>query len=92
MLLIDEIENGLHHSALATIWEGLFLAAKEVGVQIFATTHSLECIQAAHEAMARQQAYDLAVIQLFRVREPVQGRVLDRKHIEAAIAGEIDLR
>lgn len=92
VLLIDEIENGLHHSALATIWEGLFLAGAEVGVQTFATTHSLECIRAAHEAMSRQPQYDLAVIQLFRVPEGIQGRVLDRKHIEAAMAGEIDLR
>jgi hypothetical protein len=92
VLLIDEIENGLHHTALSTIWQGLFHAANEVGVQIFATTHSLECIRAAHEAMSQQPSYELAVVQLFRLPEGVQGRVLDRKHIEAAIAGEIDLR
>ncbi len=92
VLLIDEVENGLHHSTLPTIWEGLFHASQEVGVQIFATTHSLECLQAAHEAMSRQPSYDLAVIRLFRMPEGIQGRVLDRKHIEAAMAGEIDLR
>jgi AAA15 family ATPase/GTPase len=91
-LLIDEIENGLHHSVLTTIWEGLFNASAEIGVQIFATTHSLECIRAAHSVMATRSSYDLAVIQLFRLSEGVQSRVLDRKHIEAAMAGEIDLR
>jgi len=92
VLLIDEIENGLHYSALSTIWGGLFHASREVGVQIFATTHSLECIRAAHEAMSQQRSYDLAVIQLFRLPEGIKGRVLDGKHIEAAMAGEIDLR
>ncbi|MGA2868980.1 MAG: ATP/GTP-binding protein, partial [Verrucomicrobiota bacterium] len=50
VLLIDEIENGLHHSVMPVIWRGLFLAAKEFDVQIFATTHSWECILAADEA------------------------------------------
>src|ERR1043166_6333331 len=40
VLLIDEIENGLHHSIQPIIWEGLFNAARELDVQIFATTHS----------------------------------------------------
>jgi hypothetical protein len=92
VLLIDEVENGLHHSALRIIWEGLLLASDEMGVQIFATTHSWECIKAAHEAAGEQPSYELAVIQLFRVAEGIQGRVLDRKHIEAAMAGDIDLR
>jgi len=92
VLLVDEIENGLHHTALPTIWEGLFHAASEVDVQVFASTHSLECIRAAHEAMSQRANYELAVIQLFRLPEGIQGRVLDRKHIEAAMSGEIDLR
>jgi AAA15 family ATPase/GTPase len=92
VLLIDEIENGLHHATLSTVWRGLLLAAREVEVQIFATTHSLECIRAAHEAMSEQPNYDLTVIQLFRLPQGIEGRVLDREHIEAAMAGEIDLR
>ncbi|HVM51044.1 MAG TPA: AAA family ATPase [Candidatus Acidoferrum sp.] len=92
VLLIDEVENGLHHSALPTIWRGLLHAAKDADVQIFATTHSLECIRAAHEVFSQEPEYDLSVIQLFRVPTGIEGRVLDRKHIEAAMAGEIDLR
>jgi predicted ATPase len=92
VLLIDEIENGLHHSVLSTIWRGLYSAASEMDVQIFATTHSLECIRAAHEVFSEQPSYDLSIIQLFRLPTGVEARVLDKKHIEAAIAGQIDIR
>jgi hypothetical protein len=53
VLLIDEIENGLHHSVLPTVWKGLIAAANELNVQIFATTHSAECIFAADAAVVK---------------------------------------
>jgi predicted ATP-dependent endonuclease of OLD family len=90
--IIDEIENGIHHSSLIDVWRGLASAAAECGVQVFATTHSHECIEAAHQAFIERQNYDLSVIQLFRESEQQQGRVLDREHIAAGIAGNIDLR
>lgn len=91
--LIDEVENGIHHTALTDVFRGLSLAAKKAGVQLFLTTHSFECIEAAHEAMADEENYDLSLVQLFRVSEGrVQGRVLQRKEIETALAGGIDVR
>ena len=94
--LIDEIENGIHHSMLRQIWQGIAVAAAQLDVQVFATTHSHECILAAHEAFAATSDYDFGIVQLFRIEKEgdsgVQGRVLDQKLIEAAIAGEIDLR
>ena len=51
LLLIDEWENGLHHSVLTQAWQVIAQTAKEFKVQIFATTHSFECIRAAYEAL-----------------------------------------
>jgi AAA15 family ATPase/GTPase len=45
-LLIDEIENGLHYSTLKTLWKLLPKALEVYHVQLFATTHSNECIDA----------------------------------------------
>jgi AAA15 family ATPase/GTPase len=45
-IFIDEIENGLHYTAYPDIWKTLFRLAIELDSQIFATTHSLEMIQA----------------------------------------------
>ena len=46
IILIDEIENGIHYSNHREFWKALFELSKELDVQIFATTHSLEMIQA----------------------------------------------
>ena len=52
MVLIDEIENGIHHSVLENVFSALLELAKEFNVQIVATTHSRECIMAAHRALS----------------------------------------
>ena len=51
VLLVDEIENGLHHSVLQNVWRVVETVAKQFNVQVFATTHSFECVQAAHQAL-----------------------------------------
>ncbi|MGB0524866.1 MAG: AAA family ATPase [Flammeovirgaceae bacterium] len=43
-LLIDEFENGLHHSVQEKLWEIIFKLADELNIQVFATTHSNDCI------------------------------------------------
>lgn len=45
-LLIDEFENGLHHTVQEDLWKMIFKLAKELNVQVFATTHSDDCIRA----------------------------------------------
>ena len=46
IVLIDEIENGLHHSAQQKIWKAVINWAQELNVQVFATTHSNKCVKA----------------------------------------------
>ncbi|MEK0178075.1 AAA family ATPase [Microcoleus anatoxicus] len=46
ILLIDEIENGIHYKNQREFWRVLFRLAVELDTQIFATTHSLEMLQA----------------------------------------------
>jgi AAA15 family ATPase/GTPase len=84
VLLIDEIENGLHHSVMPVIWKGLFLAAKEFDVQIFATTHSWECILAADQAARENENYDLSLIRLDRVKDNIKATVMDEKSLSTA--------
>ena len=49
IILIDEIENGIHHTNQAKFWKMLFDLAKEFDIQIFATSHSAEMIKAFQE-------------------------------------------
>ena len=51
VVLIDEVENGLHHKVLPDVWQAIDKASKKSKTQVFATTHSRECVRAAHEAL-----------------------------------------
>jgi len=45
ILLLDEIENGLHHAAVESFLRVLIALSHDKNVQIFATTHSLEVLK-----------------------------------------------
>jgi predicted ATPase len=46
ILLIDEVENGIHYSVQVRMWELIFRVATQLNVQVFVTTHSWDCIEA----------------------------------------------
>lgn len=54
ILLIDEIENGIHYAAHKEFWKILFELCKSENVQVFATTHSLEMITAFNEVAKKE--------------------------------------
>jgi energy-coupling factor transporter ATP-binding protein EcfA2 len=43
ILLVDEIDTGLHHTVMQDMWRFLYSCSKEYNVQIIATTHSWDC-------------------------------------------------
>jgi AAA15 family ATPase/GTPase len=45
VLLVDEIDTGLHFTVMSDMWKMLWETAKRLNVQIFATTHSNDCWQ-----------------------------------------------
>ncbi len=49
-LLIDEAENGIHHSIQRGFWRMVFRTALENNVQVLATTHSWDCVGGFAEA------------------------------------------
>ena len=50
IILVDEVENGIHHSVLVDVWRNLDWLSRKFNTQVFATTHSYECIKAARAA------------------------------------------
>lgn len=67
VVLIDEIENGIHYSHHKEVWSALFKLAKLFDVQLFATSHSLEMIRAFNEvAMNEGFEEDAQYIEMFR--------------------------
>ncbi|MEC4816473.1 MAG: AAA family ATPase, partial [Scytonema sp. PMC 1069.18] len=45
LLLVDEFENGLHWSIQPRVWDIVFQLSERLNVQVFATTHSRDCIK-----------------------------------------------
>jgi AAA15 family ATPase/GTPase len=78
ILLIDEVENGIHHTAQREFWTYLFKIAKEFDVQVFATTHSLEMIKAFSEVAGKDFVEDAGYFEL--VRHLKTGEIVGIKH------------
>jgi predicted ATPase len=45
VLLIDEIDTGLHYTVMAAMWTLVAETAQMLNVQVFATTHSYDCVK-----------------------------------------------
>ncbi len=92
VVLVDEIGNGLHHSVMSKVWEAIARTARESDVQVFATTHSLECIQAAHEYYASDGNYDFALHRLDNIKGRVVSFAYDQEALGAALNTGLEVR
>lgn len=91
-VLIDEIETGLHYSVMSQVWTAVAQAARKNNTQVLATTHSWECLLAAHQAFSSGEAYDFRLHRLDRFNGEVESQTYDRKKIELAIESGLELR
>ena len=92
VVLIDEIENGFHYSVLKDVWKAISEMAREFNVQIFATTHSYECIQNAHLAFKESDVYDFRVIRLDKIDDQVKPVVMNQEDLDTALELGFEIR
>lgn len=74
-LLIDEFENGLHYSVQEKVWRLLFELSIKLDIQVFATTHSWDCIESFAKVATENKNIEGV---LFRVGQSVRTRDLGR--------------
>ena len=65
-LLIDEAENGIHHSIQRAFWTMILKAAEQNNVQVLATTHSWDCVAGFAMAATAIEEVDGALVRLER--------------------------
>ncbi len=92
LVLIDEFENGFHHSIQADVWRATAKAGRELQCQVIATTHSYEFLRHASEAVAGEFVEDFRYIRLDRTPEGVVARTYDQKMLATAIATGMEVR
>jgi AAA15 family ATPase/GTPase len=92
IVLLDEIENGLHHTVLEKVWRLVAEAARTLNVQIFATTHSFECIRAAHVAFVSRKDYDFRLYRLERMKNETSVVTYSKETLSAAVEAGYEVR
>lgn len=92
LLLIDEVETGIHYSALADYWSILFRMSRDLGVQIVATTHSWDCIEGMQAAARNDPHADVQLIRLEASRDAHKAVLFDKKELAIVTRDQIEVR
>ena len=92
VLLIDEIDTGLHWTVMEDMWRLVIDTARKSSVQVFATTHSQDCIRGL--ASLVESRADLAGEVSMQKIERSLGRAvrLDAEGIQVAVEQNIEVR
>jgi len=91
-LLVDEIDTGLHYSVMLDMWRLLVETAKRLDVQVFATTHGLDCVRALARLRNRYPE-TAAEVTVHRVEKNSPKTVVyDTDDIVIAADGQIEVR
>ena len=90
VLLLDEFETGLHYSVQEQLWSIVFSLSETLNIQVFATSHSRDCI----EGFANQNKTQAGLLVRMETRGetivPVQ--YVNKDDILFAIKKDIEIR
>ncbi|NJL03447.1 MAG: ATP-binding protein, partial [Chloroflexaceae bacterium] len=94
-LLIDEIEIGLHYTVQVEMWKLILAMAHRLNVQVFATTHSWDCIEAFQHATSASTAAHGQLIRLQRRRSDpsqIQAVTYTPEELQVVTQGDLEVR
>ncbi len=91
-LLIDEIDTGLHWTAMEDMWRLIIHTARQSSIQVFATTHSYDCIRGL--AALIESKPDLASdVSIQKIETSLEKAVsLNAERIQVAVSQDIEVR
>ena len=95
VVLIDEIDNGLHYSAYKKLWEAIFALATSTNKQVFVTTHSKETLYYLNEMLEEIPDYqkELRLYTIERtLKKGLQAYKLSYEGLRGACANDIEIR
>ena len=91
-LLIDEAENGIHHSIQSDFWKMVIKTADANNVQVFATTHSWDCFTGFALAAAGLGDEDVSLSRIERVGDQFRLMTYPVEDLEIAAQQGIEVR
>ena len=90
-LLIDEAENGIHHSVQPDFWRMVFKTAHANNVQVIATTHSFDCVRGFAQAAAECEEVEGALVRLEQEDGALRAVEYSERNIKAAAKQNIGI-
>ncbi len=91
MLLIDEVDTGLHYSVLPDLWKLIFEVAHRLNVQVFATSHSWDCIEAFQQAADNTEEEGI-LVRLENRKDGVGAVTFDEHELAIVTREQIEVR
>jgi hypothetical protein len=92
-LFLDEFELAIHYSNITKIWKQIGEMAEEYNCQIFAVTHSLECVKFATDGLrGTEREKDLQYIILENRKGTIQAEIYDANELTSALSGQWEIR
>ena len=91
-LLIDEAENGIHHSIQRDFWTMILKAAHQNNVQVLATTHSWDCVAGFAMAATEIEEVDGALVRLDRYDDRIRAVEYTEDDLRIAAKHGIEVR
>jgi predicted ATPase len=91
MILIDEIENGFYYKILPAVWKAIYEFSVRYNVQVFASTHSQECLNAAGK-IAQQHEPDFSLIRVQQGKSGSELHQFSGSEFTAAIDADVEIR
>lgn len=91
IVIIDEIENGLHYKRMGQAWRVLLKFCLDNDVQLFASTHSAECLDAL-ESVLSEDADKFSLIRAVQKEGGCELRHFQGKQFLAALEEDVEVR
>lgn len=91
LLLIDEFENGMHHTVQLDVWRSLFKLSQRLDVQVFATSHSWDAVETFQEAAAETPGEGV-LVRLSRKGETIIPTIFAEDELAIATRERIEVR
>jgi hypothetical protein len=92
ILLVDEIENGIHWSVLPEVWKFIVKVAKRLNVQVFATTHSNDCLKAFQVGTKSDLDMDGVAVRVEKKNGEFNAEIFDEKRLAVIAKEGIEIR
>lgn len=91
LLLIDEFENGMHHTVQLDAWRAIFRLARRLDIQVFATSHSWDAVEAFQKAAA-EDPDEGVLVRLSRKEEDVIPTMFREDELAVVTRDRIEVR